>query len=203
MEKIKLGKSGLLVPPIALGCMRLADAERTQADKFLHTALELELNFFDHADIYGGGACECVFGEMIKDAGVRREDLIIQSKCAIVPGKMYDFSKEHILSAVDGSLKRLGTDYLDVLLLHRPDALMEPEEVAEAFDELEKSGKADKLRELADSEDCRALGAMLDAAAVAKAVAKGDGEAINGILRQVLSTEEGRRVAQKINEAMK
>lgn len=139
--KIKLGKSGLLVPPIALGCMRLAGAERTQADKFLHTALELELNFFDHADIYGGGACERVFGEMIKDAGVRREDLIIQSKCAIVPGKMYDFSKEHILSAVDGSLKRLGTDYLDVLLLHRPDALMEPEEVAEAFDELEKSGK--------------------------------------------------------------
>ena len=141
MEKIKLGKSGLLVPPIALGCMRLAGAERKQADAFLHTALELELNFFDHADIYGGGACERVFGEMIKDAGVRREDLIIQSKCAIVPGKMYDFSKEHILSAVDGSLKRLGTDYLDVLLLHRPDALMEPEEVAEAFDELEKSGK--------------------------------------------------------------
>lgn len=130
-----------MVPPIALGCMRLAGAERTQADKFLHTALELELNFFDHADIYGGGACERVFGEMIKDAGIRREDLIIQSKCAIVPGKMYDFSKEHILSAVDGSLKRLGTDYLDVLLLHRPDALMEPEEVAEAFDELEKSGK--------------------------------------------------------------
>lgn len=86
-----------LVPPIALGCMRLAGAERKQADKFLHTALELELNFFDHADIYGGGACERVFGEMIKDAGVRREDLIIQSKCAIVPGKMYDFSKEHIL----------------------------------------------------------------------------------------------------------
>ena len=141
MEKIKLGKSGLLVPPIALGCMRLAGAERKQADAFLHTALELELNFFDHADIYGGGACERVFGEMIKDAGVRREDLIIQSKCAIVPGKMYDFSKEHILSAVDGSLKRLCTDYLDVLLLHRPDALMEPEEVAEAFDELEKSGK--------------------------------------------------------------
>ena len=141
MEKIKLGKSGLLVPPIALGCMRLAGAERTQADAFLHTALELELNFFDHADIYGGGACERVFGEMIKDAGIRREDLIIQSKCAIVPDKMYDFSKEHILSAVDGSLKRLGTDYLDVLLLHRPDALMEPEEVAEAFDELEKSGK--------------------------------------------------------------
>ena len=82
--------------------MRLAGAERTQADAFLHTALELELNFFDHADIYGGGACERVFGEMIKDAGVRREDLIIQSKCAIVPGKMYDFSKEHILSAVDG-----------------------------------------------------------------------------------------------------
>ena len=141
MEKIELGKSGLLVPPIALGCMRLAGAERKQADAFLHTALELELNFFDHADIYGGGACERVFGEMIKDAGVRREDLIIQSKCAIVPGKMYDFSKEHILSAVDGSLKRLGTDYLDVLLLHRPDALMEPEEVADAFHTLKAAGK--------------------------------------------------------------
>ena len=74
MEKIKLGKSGLLVPPIALGCMRLAGAERTQADAFLHTALELELNFFDHADIYGGGACERVFGEGSDRAGEENRD---------------------------------------------------------------------------------------------------------------------------------
>lgn len=73
--------------------MRLAGAERKQADKFLHTALELELNFFDHADIYGGGACERVFGEMIKDAGVRREDLIIQSKCALCPAKCTIFQR--------------------------------------------------------------------------------------------------------------
>ena len=82
MEKIKLGKSGLLMPPIALGCMRLAGAERTQADKFLHTALELELNFFDHADIYGGGACERVFGEMIKRSPRRSYHSVEMRHCA-------------------------------------------------------------------------------------------------------------------------
>lgn len=141
MKTMKLGKTGLDVPVIALGCMRLAGAERKQAEEFLRTALDLGLNFFDHADIYGGGQCETVFADLIASAGINREDLILQSKCAIVPGKMYDFSKKHILDSVDGILKRLNTDYLDVLLLHRPDALMEPEEVAEAFDALETSGK--------------------------------------------------------------
>lgn len=141
MRKIKLGKSELEVPVIALGCMRLAGAERNKAEKFVNMALELGLNFFDHADIYGGGECEKVFAEIVKSSGIKREDMIIQSKCGIVPGKMYDFSREHILSSVDGILKRLNTDYLDVLLLHRPDALMEPEEVAEAFDSLKSSGK--------------------------------------------------------------
>ncbi len=98
-------------------------------------------NFFDHADIYGRGECETIFGKVMKEIGCKREDLFIQSKCGIVPGVMYDFSKQHILEAVDGSLKRLGTEYLDALLLHRPDALMEPEKVAEAFDELERTGK--------------------------------------------------------------
>lgn len=141
MKTMKLGKTNLEVPVLALGCMRLAGAERAQAAEFLRTALDLGLNFFDHADIYGGGECEKVFAELVRDAGVKREDIILQSKCGIVPGKMFDFSKEHILTSVDKILQRLGTDYLDVLLLHRPDALMEPEEVAEAFNELEASGK--------------------------------------------------------------
>ena len=99
------------------------------------------MNFFDHGDIYGGGRCEELFGKALKLTGIKREDLWIQSKCGIVRGVMYDLSKEHILASVDGILKRLNTEYLDSLLLHRPDALLEPEEVAAAFDELERTGK--------------------------------------------------------------
>ena len=141
MKTIKLGRTGMDVPVLALGCMRLADAERKQAAEYFRTALDLGLNFFDHADIYAGGRSEEVFADLVRESGVSRDKLIIQSKCGIVPGKMYDFSKAHILNSVDGILKRLNTDYLDVLLLHRPDALMEPEEVAEAFDALEAAGK--------------------------------------------------------------
>lgn len=139
MYKIDFGKSGLQVPTIAVGCMRIADMSERQLDCFLDTALENGANFFDHADIYGRGKCEEVFGKAIKR--IDREDIIIQSKCGIVPGKMFNFSYEHITQSVDGSLKRLGTEYIDVLLLHRPDALMEPEEVARAFYDLKKSGK--------------------------------------------------------------
>ena len=141
MKTIKLGRTGMDVPVLAHGCMRLADAERKQAAEYFRTALDLGLNFFDHADIYAGGRSEEVFADLVRESGVSRDKLIIQSKCGIVPGKMYDFSKAHILNSVDGILKRLNTDYLDVLLLHRPDALMEPEEVAEAFDALEAAGK--------------------------------------------------------------
>ena len=97
------------------------------------------INFFDHADIYAGGEAETLFGNALTPQ--LREKMVIQTKCAIRPGICYDFSKEYILNSVDGSLKRLKTDYVDILLLHRPDALMEPEEVAEAFEILEKSGK--------------------------------------------------------------
>ena len=105
------------------------------------TAMEAGVAFFDHADIYGKGACEERFREAVKETGLRRDEMWIQSKCGIVPGVMFDFSKEHIIASVEGSLKRLGTEYLDSLLLHRPDTLMEPEEVAAAFDELHASGK--------------------------------------------------------------
>lgn len=141
MKTINLGKSDLKVPAIAVGCMRMDALEFEEAESFVHTAMERGAHFFDHADIYAGGRSEELFGEILAKNPGMREKMIIQSKASIVPGVMYDGSKEHILEAVDGSLKRLQTEYLDVLLLHRPDALIEPEEVAEAFDLLEQSGK--------------------------------------------------------------
>jgi len=120
--------------------MRITSLDKSEASRFLQTALEEGANFFDHADIYGGGACEERFAEALPMSSSVRENIILQSKCGIRKG-MFDFSKEHILASADAILKRLKTDYLDVLLLHRPDALVEPEEVAEAFDRLEQSGK--------------------------------------------------------------
>jgi predicted oxidoreductase len=140
MKKINLGNSSLQVPNIAVGCMRINSIDPQKAEAFVQKSLELGANFFDHADIYGGGECERIFADAIHMSSQVRENIILQSKCGIRPG-MFDFSKEHILTSVDGILKRLKTDYLDVLLLHRPDALVEPEEVAAAFDELETSGK--------------------------------------------------------------
>ena len=141
MKEIILGTTEKKVPSIAVGCMRLADKSLSEMQGFLHTALEQGAYFFDHADIYGAGQSEAIFGEAVaKDASIRREDLFLQSKCGIRKG-FFDFSKEHIISSVDRILKRLQTEYLDALLLHRPDALMEPEEVAEAFDELYTKGK--------------------------------------------------------------
>jgi predicted oxidoreductase len=140
MRTMKLGTSELEVPVVAIGCMRINSLEKNEAETFVQTALEEGANFFDHADIYGSGACEEIFAEAIHMNAEVREKIILQSKCGIRKG-MFDFSKEHILHSVDGILKRLNTEYLDVLLLHRPDALVEPEEVAEAFDTLESSGK--------------------------------------------------------------
>ena len=135
-----MGTSVLQVPVVAVGCMRINGLGKQEAERFVQTALELGANFFDHADKYGDGACEEIFAEAIHMNDDVRERVMLQSKCGIRP-TMFDFSKEHILEAVEGSLKRLKTGYLDVLLLHRPDALVEPEEVAEAFDRLESAGK--------------------------------------------------------------
>ncbi len=138
MYKIQLGKSGLDVSTVAIGCMRISGMNEKEAAGFVDTALSEGANFFDHADIYGGGQSETVFGKAI--SSIDREKVIIQTKCGITRG-MFDFSYDHIVSSVEGSLRRLGTDYVDVLLLHRPDPLMEPEEVARAFDHLKVSGK--------------------------------------------------------------
>jgi predicted oxidoreductase len=139
VKKIKFGSTDLEVSSVILGLMRINNAKDPVA--VLTTAVENGITFFDHADIYGGGECETIFADALAQTDYKREDLFIQSKCGIVPGKMFDFSKEHIIASVEGSLKRLKMDYLDSLLLHRPDTLVEPEEVAAAFDELEKAGK--------------------------------------------------------------
>lgn len=141
MRTIPLGNGTLQVPVLAVGCMRIHALEKDAADRFVQTALDLGANFFDHADIYGRERSEIVFSEAIGMTPSVREKIFLQSKCGIRKGISFDFSKKHILESVDGSLRRLRTDYLDVLLLHRPDALVEPEEVAEAFDILESSGK--------------------------------------------------------------
>ena len=140
MNYINIPNSNLKVSEVALGCMRIAKLPTTEAATLLNSALDEGINFFDHADIYGGGKSEEKFAEALGMNPTVREKLLIQSKCGIRQG-FFDFSAAHILAAVDGTLKRLQTDYLDVLLLHRPDALVEPEEVAEAFTSLEASGK--------------------------------------------------------------
>ena len=140
MKTITLNNTNLSIPEIGMGCMRIVELENADAVKgWVDTALEHGINFFDHADIYGKGRCEELFGQVLTPS--LREKIILQSKCSIRPGIAFDFSKEHILNSVDGILKRLNTEYLDILLLHRPDALMEPEEVADAFRILKDNGK--------------------------------------------------------------
>ena len=139
MKQIQLGASSQMVSSVILGCMRINGAK--DPVKVIETAYDNGINFFDHADIYGGGECESIFADALAKTSLKREDLFIQTKCGIVPGVMFDFSKKHIIESVEGSLQRLKMDYVDALLLHRPDTLVDPSEVAEAFDELEKSGK--------------------------------------------------------------
>ena len=140
VKSVPLKDCDLDASEISLGCMRISSMSHQDISKLIHTALESGINFFDHADVYGGGQSEAKFAEALGMSPHLRDQMILQTKCGIRKGS-FDFSKEHILEAVDGSLKRLQTDYLDVLLLHRPDALVEPEEVAEAFTILQDSGK--------------------------------------------------------------
>ncbi|MDD3171727.1 MAG: aldo/keto reductase [Bacilli bacterium] len=125
---------------ISLGCMRLGKLSVDEAEKLIKEAIEEGIILFDHADIYGAGKCEEIFGEVLARNPGMREKIIIQTKCGICKG-YYDLSKEHILNQVQKSLEALKTDYLDILLLHRPDALIDYQEVNEAFEELYNSGK--------------------------------------------------------------
>ena len=139
MKYLSLGKNEK-VSCIGIGCMRIAGMNGKDVDTLVKTALDEGINFFDHADIYGGGKSEEIFGKLLAEELGLREKMFIQSKCAIHDG-IYDFDGDYIRRSVDGILTRLQTDHLDSLLLHRPDPLMEPEEVGEVFDELERSGK--------------------------------------------------------------
>jgi predicted oxidoreductase len=153
MKKITLGRSTIEdASAVALGVMRIADKSPQEAQKIVQTALDNGINFFDTADIYGGGKSSTVFGQALRDLAIDREKIYIQSKGGIIlpkgqingdglTGPRFDFSKAHLIAAVDIELERLQTDYLDVFLLHRPDTLMDPSEIAEAFHELEASGK--------------------------------------------------------------
>lgn len=131
----------LSVSRIAQGCMRIDRLSRSELDALIRSDLDAGISFFEHADIYGGnGRCEALFGDILRDDPALREKMTLQTKCGIRPGQ-YDFSKEHILESVEGSLKRLGTEQVEFLVLHRPDTLVEPEEVAEAFAQLKEQGK--------------------------------------------------------------
>lgn len=138
----------LAVSRIMLGCMTLP-ADPAAAVATIRAALDLGITSFDHADVYGRGMCEAVFSAIWAEHPSLRQQIMLQSKCGIRlagdpdphTAKRYDLSRDHILYAVEGSLRRLKTDYLDLLLLHRPDPLVDPAEVAEAFDRLYRAGK--------------------------------------------------------------
>lgn len=152
MKQINLGATTLHIPAMALGIMRMQAKTPEDAAKAIDTAYDAGINFIDSADIYGQGKSEKVFGQALKLSHVKREDLFIQSKVGIIVdpkrshgsfvfGSRYEFTKEHILDAVDGILKRMQIDYLDSLVLHRPDPLMDLDGIQEAFDILQASGK--------------------------------------------------------------
>ncbi len=127
---------------IVQGCMRIPDLSKEEAAAVIRTAYDCGINFYDHATCYGSGAAESKFAEAFPLTGINREDIFIQSKCGLCfERNEFDWTKENILSSVDDSLRRLNIEYLDSLLLHRPDVLFDPAEVAEAFDILEESGK--------------------------------------------------------------
>lgn len=142
MKYVNIVNGPQQVSQIIQGCMRMPSLSKEDAATVIRTAYDCGINFFDHATVYGGGEAETRFSEAFPLTGLKREDIYIQSKCGIHPERSeFDWTKEDILSSVDGILRRLKVDYLDTLLLHRPDLLFEPEEVADAFNTLEQAGK--------------------------------------------------------------
>lgn len=153
METIALGSSGLVSSRLVYGCMRISGdnspADREKGKQAIRAAIEAGYTHFDHADVYGGGACETIFAEVLSDMPLLREKLLITGKCGIrVPGdpiegnpKRYDFSRQYLIDSVDAILQRLGVDYLDLFLLHRPDYLFGAEDVAATLGALKEAGK--------------------------------------------------------------
>ena len=144
MKKVTLTGAGIEAPAVVLGLMRIIDKSDDEVRTLVRTAMDAGIDFMDHADLYGPPyhGCERRFAEAMRLTSAERDALTLQTKCGIrQPGPYFDFSYEHIVAAAERSLEALGTDRIDILLLHRPDALVEPEEVARAFDHLQESGK--------------------------------------------------------------
>ncbi|MDR1432385.1 MAG: aldo/keto reductase [Propionibacteriaceae bacterium] len=145
MKTLALPNTPLTAPQIVAGMMRINTKTAAQIQELVDSALEVGINFFDHANVYGGYEHECeeLFAKALKWTPAQREQMILQTKFGIVSkdGPYFDFSYAELIRAAEGSLKALRTDYIDIILLHRPDALVEPEEVARAFDELHAAGK--------------------------------------------------------------
>jgi predicted oxidoreductase len=143
MKHFPLPQTEITAPNVVLGMMRIDQKTDEEIRTLVGTARDAGIDFFDHADIYGRDhLCERRFGEAMHLNATEREQITLQTKAGIVPeGNYFDYSYEHLIEAVEGSLKALRTDYIDILLLHRPDALVEPDEVARAFDDLQASGK--------------------------------------------------------------
>lgn len=143
MQRVPLGSTGLSVPSVVLGLMRIGDKTDDEIRTLVGTARAAGIDFFDHAPVYGGAMhrSEERFAEALQLTATERAEITIQTKAGIDPDAGYDSSYEHLVASVDTSLRALRTDYVDVLLIHRPDALVEPEEVARAFDDLHTAGK--------------------------------------------------------------
>ncbi len=144
MKTLTLPGTDIVAPNIVLGLMRIAEKSDDEIRELVSSARDAGINFFDHADVYGTDLHECErrFAEALHLTPSERDEITIQTKAGIVKeGPYFDFSYDHIIESVEGSLTALDTDHIDILLLHRPDALVEPEEVARAFDELEAAGK--------------------------------------------------------------
>ncbi len=144
MKTIALGRDGIQAPNVVLGLMRIGEMDDDAVRELVSTARDSGIDFFDHADVYGADlhGCERRFAEAMQLTSGQRDEITLQTKAGIVgEGPYFDFSYEHIIESAEGSLRALNTDRIDILLLHRPDALVEPDDVARAFDELEAAGK--------------------------------------------------------------
>ena len=141
MQYSTIGTTGVKASRVALGGMRLNGKRRQEASRIVGTVIDRGVNFFDPADVYGDGRSSLALNQALDDLGVSRGTVYLQTKVGIISGQRYDFSKRHILDSVAQELTRLGTDYVDLLLLHRPDTLVELDELAEAFNLLQQQGK--------------------------------------------------------------
>ncbi len=140
-EARTIGRSSIRVFPIAYGCWRFAGTSVAAARQKIEAALEVGIELFDHADVYGGGAAEQLFGQVLREAPQLRSRMVIATKCGVVPGVPYNSTRAHILQSAEQSLKRLGCEVIDLFFVHRPDLLTHPEETARALEELRRAGK--------------------------------------------------------------